>query len=147
MLWECKKCGTTNDYISNPTCTKSGCNGRRPGRRSNKGKIVIIVCLLAVIMFTLIMINTRTILTVNFNANGATYIGATSKSCTIFGPITSCTVTAPSITQAGNNRFGWSTNSDGPATNIVGSDIILTRNNTGSTYYAIAWSVKTSVRK
>jgi len=115
---------------------------------------IIAIPLLALLAFGLIKgtttppLNNQPVertLTVNFDANGATSIGAVSRNCIISGNADSCTVAAPTIIRNGYNVNGWSTNARGESPMInVGADIILTNSNNGATYYAITTQAKQS---
>ena len=69
--------------------------------------------------------------TATFNKNGATSVGATTKSCTVSNEIGSCTIEAPSITRSGFTSYGFNTS----ASATTGStSFTITKN---ETYYAI----------
>ena len=52
--------------------------------------------------------------TITFDKNGASSIGATSRSCTMYNTNTSCSITSPTITASSNTPtvIGWSTAAD-----------------------------------
>lgn len=52
----------------------------------------------------------RDVVTVTFMINGAETIGATSLTCNIYYPATSCEIIAPTITRYGYRIVGWHTN-------------------------------------
>jgi len=73
--------------------------------------------------------------TATFNANGATSIGATSRTCTRWNAQASCSILAPSITRANFDIIGWNTTA-GATTSVwnVGAARITVSN---QTFFAI----------
>ena len=70
-----------------------------------------------------------------FVTNGATSIGTTSISCTIYNTATACNVTTPTITRTDGTAIGWNTNANATAASVGAGGLASTDGNT--TYYAI----------
>ncbi len=76
-------------------------------------------------------------LSLNFNANGATSIGAEAVGCNTLNGST-CIVTAPTITRDGYTILGWSKSSSATTSSYdVSSNIEIGSTDNDSTYYAV----------
>ena len=74
--------------------------------------------------------------TITFNKNGASAIGATTKSCTMYNSATSCSITSPTITPATYfSTVGWNTNKNGTTSSWNANTAKSVSAN--ATYYAI----------
>ena len=74
-------------------------------------------------------------ITASFNANGATSIGSTAQSCTMYNTSASCNITTPSITRSGFTITGWGTSSSATSAAVkVNTSVAISSN---ITYYAV----------
>ena len=84
---------------------------------------------------------TSKVVTATFNANGATSIGSTSQSCTMYNTNDSCSITTPSITRSGFTITGWGTSASATSAAVkANASVSLTAN---ITYYAVTSKVVT----
>ena len=80
-------------------------------------------------------------ITASFNANGATSIGSTSQSCTMYNTSASCNITTPSITRSGFTITGWGTSASATSAAVkVNTSVAISSN---ITYYAVTSKVVT----
>ena len=79
--------------------------------------------------------------TASFNANGATSIGSTAQSCTMYNTSASCNITTPSITRSGFTITGWGTSASATTAEVKANT--STSINSNKTYYAVTSKVVT----